>query len=88
MKNWRPSGWDIDKILRGVPQLCDKNGNIYTPTENKLIAEAVADAMLEALRRYQAVETLDTTHLKLFGGKEWIKWHLKGLMVFIPNEEK
>jgi len=76
--NWRPEGWSEQKIFdTTIRKLCDYD---------RVILEAGADAMLEALRTQQGLRRLPLTFNGTFigygDGKDL------GTLCFIPDEKK
>lgn len=74
---WRSDDWD--EIKSKLPH--DEHYQDYD-------FEAGADALLKKLREGCAIEYIDGNYIKLFGSDEWIEWHRKGLIIFIPAEKE
>lgn len=50
MMDWRPEGWDIEKIKGGVSIFCNAEGKPSHPNYDTDLIEAGANAMLKAVR--------------------------------------
>ena len=88
---WRPENWE--EIVEG---LITRRGGIFNQDilviieDDRRLCEAVADAMLEALRKgaiievYENAEGLDAMTFALPKG---LKRPVEGKLIFIPDEE-